>query len=283
MTEKRLLHYGIIFTSWTSLLMLSIGLALFVQDIWIDYQEEKTNDRVYSKSMKYFRHPTIAICFEPQINKTKLKQKYNKSLKDLNVETYGKGMLDTKVSVPTLLDDVSFRLGRDFSLALMLSDHESSNNRYLFPIINSTLVPEEFSMVKVEEIPSVHYGTCTAIRVLDKVKGSIKLVNFIKLFFKTIDEDEIPLVNVFFTSEENFHGAAWRQWFEGDVYVLPVDPKQKLDYAVNLKPQIKKRLKETSFCSQDMIYYKCMARRYAFVIQFLSALLFSIQIVFINN
>ena len=108
--------------------MLSIGLTFFVRDVWNDFQEEKTNDRVYSKSINSFRHPTIAICFEPQINETSLILKYNKTLKDLNIETSAKGMQDMTVPVATVLEEVSFKLGRDYSLLLMLSGHESDHD-----------------------------------------------------------------------------------------------------------------------------------------------------------
>ena len=262
MTSKMLLYHAIEVLTWVSLLMLSIGLGLFVKDIWNDFQAGKTNDRVYSESIDYFRHPTIAICFEPQINETKLKEQYNKTIDDINVENSSEGMKDMTVPVQTLLDEVRFKLGRDFSLYLVLSGHES-NDDYKYISINNTSILDKISIVLVEEIPSIHYGTCTILRISEKLKGSIKLVNFVRIHFQSEDENELPLVNFFFTSEKNIFGAIMRQWMEGEVYALAIDPKLKLDYAVNLRPQRKKRLKETSYCSSDLDYYKCIAEKYA--------------------
>ena len=68
MTSKRLFYLAIELLSWLSLLMLSMGLIFFVREIWNDFQAGKTNDRVYSESWGHFQHPTMAICFEPQID-----------------------------------------------------------------------------------------------------------------------------------------------------------------------------------------------------------------------
>ena len=260
MKGKRSLHSAIEVLSWFSFFALSIGLGLFVKDIWHDYRAGKTNDRVYSESVDYFRHPTISICFEPQLNETTLMEKYNKTITDLNIDSQSMGILDLNVPVSTLLDEVNFKLGRDFTLFLMFSGHES-NNDYIFAYINTMKDAEEMQILKVEYLSTLSYGTCTVIKVSDKVKGSIQLMNGLKLTFKSKDVNKLPLVNVFFTSEENFHGAAWRQWIEGDVYALTIDPKQNLDSTVNLKQQIRRRLKDSSNCHQDGGFYNCMAKR----------------------
>ena len=242
--------------------MLSIGLTFFVRDIWNDFQAGKTNDRVYSESRSYFQHPIIAICFEPQLDETLLKLRYNKTLKDLSIDNFESSMKDVNVSVKTLLDEVSYKLGKDFSLHLMLSNHESNHHNYILAFVNNQNdIEQHKDLFQVEEMPTEHYGTCRVIKLSDKVKGSIKLKNEIVVIFKTEDVNELPLANIFFTSEENFHGAALHQWAEGEVYALVIDPIQKLDYAVNLKQQIRKRLLDKSYCNSDRGYYKCFAER----------------------
>ena len=261
MKGKRSLHSAIEALSWFSFFALSIGLGLFVKDIWYDYGAGKTNDRVYSESVYYFRHPTISICFESQLNETTLMEKFNKTIADLNIDSHGMGMVGLNVPVKTLLDEVNFKLGRDFTLFLMLSGHES-NHDYIFAEFNTMKDAEEMQILKVEYLPTLSYGTCTIIKVSEKVRGSIQLMNVLKITFKSDDENQLPLVNVFFTSEENFHGAAWRQWIEGDVYALTIDPKLNLDSNVNLKQQIRRRLKNSSNCNPHIGFYNCMAKRY---------------------
>ena len=133
MTVKRLLYYTFEGLSWASLIMLSIGLAFFVRDIWIDFQEGKTNDRVYSKRLNYFEHPTITICFLPQIKLKKL-QKYNKTFGDFNF--WGTSNLSFPISPQSLSEEISYVIGRDFTIDLSLSDHYGSNFNYVYLLLN---------------------------------------------------------------------------------------------------------------------------------------------------
>ena len=83
METKRVLYILFEVLSWLSLLVLVIWFLYFVRDIWSDFQDRKTNDRVYSNRSNTFEHPTITICFEPQVNTTKLKE-YNMTLDDFS-------------------------------------------------------------------------------------------------------------------------------------------------------------------------------------------------------
>ena len=129
MTVKRFLYYSFEVLSWASLIMLSIGLAFFVRDIWIDFQEGKTNDRVYSKRLNYFEHPTITVCFLPQIKLQKL-QIYNKTFSDLNF--YETSTLKFPISPQMLSDELRYIIGRDFTIDLILSDHHGPNQDFVF-------------------------------------------------------------------------------------------------------------------------------------------------------
>ena len=171
-------------------------------------------------------------------------------------------MADINVPVKTLLDEVSFKLDKEFTLYMMLSGHESDHD-YIFQFVHSANTDLERleNVVQAEEMPTEHYGSCTIVKVSEKLKGSIKLKNKIIINFKTEDVNELSLANIFFTSEENVHGAALRQWTEGEVYALAIDPRQNLDYAVSLKNQIRKRLMGSSYCNPDRGYYKCFAER----------------------
>ena len=135
MTVKRLLYFVFEGLSWASLIMLSIGLAFFVRDIWIDFQEGKTNDRVYSKRLNYFEHPAITICFSPLVNLQKL-QTYNKTISDLNF--YDKSTSEFPISPQSLSDEISYVIGRDFTIDLTLSDHYGSNWNYVYLTLNET-------------------------------------------------------------------------------------------------------------------------------------------------
>ena len=243
--------------------MLSIGLTYFVRDIWNNFEARKTNDRVYTERKNYFNHPTISICFEPQVNETSL-MKYNKTIRDIHHRK-----LNLEVPPATFAEEVSFKLGRDFTIGLGLSGHES-NHGYLFLEINAK---DDYNvktfdngsefpyLIEVEELPLVYYGECTVLKISDKIRGSIKLTNQIDVKFKSTEERKLPTVTFFFTSEENSHGSFWFQWMEGEVFAININPQDDKIHSVSLKQQIRKKLTETSYCSLDLNYYSCISTK----------------------
>ena len=267
MIGKSLIIIGIECLSWMCLILLSIGLGLFVQDIWNDYQAGKTNDRVYTERKNYVNHPTISICFEPQVNETIL-LKYNKTFEDLDPFTQN-SKLNLGISPATFAEEVSFKLGRDFTVLLVISGHES-NHDYLIVEINGKLdhtvttrgkVTPFPNLIQVEELPLTMYGLCTILKISQNIRGSIQLVNHINLHFKNKNISDLPSVNFFFTSEENSHGAFWYQWMEGEVFAVNIDPKDDKTHSVSLKQQKRKKLPETSYCSLDLKYYQCLSMK----------------------
>ena len=273
MIGKNLIVIGIELFSWLCLFLLTIGLGLFVQDIWNDYQEGKTNDRVYTKRTNYYNHPIISICFEPQVNETTL-LKYNKTIEDLNYFTNSK--LNLEIPPATFADDVSFKLGRDFTVGLDISGHES-NHDYLTVDINGKFDYTVMTMdgkvtpfpklIQVEELPLFMYGLCTILKISPMIRGSIQLQNNIHLKFKTANVNNLPLVNFFFTSEENSHGAFWNQWMEGEVFAINIDPQNDKTHSVSLKQQVRKKLQKISYCSLDLNYYQCLNKKYVLSFQ----------------
>ena len=245
--------------------MLSIGLTYFVRDIWNNFQERKTNDRVYTERKNYFNHPTISICFEPQVNETTL-TKYNKTIRDID---HISSKLNLEVPPATFAEEVSFRLGRDFTIRLGLSGHESNHDYIIFEInakddfhVKTIDNGSEFPyLIEVQELPLVYYGECTVVKISEKIRGSIKITNQIEMKFKSIDKLELPSVTFFFTSEENSHGAFWFQWMEGEVFSINIDPQDDKIHSVSLKKQIRKKLTETSYCSLDLNYYSCLSMK----------------------
>ena len=268
MKGKSLLIFGIDCISWFCLFLLSIGLGLFVQDIWNDYKAGKTNDRVYTERKNYFNHPTITICFEPQVNETTL-LKYNKTVEDIAAYS---SKLNLEIPVLTLAEEISFKLGRDFTIGLLISGHESKHG-YLGVQINDkndiigqkingtysvTPLPKISNLIQVEELPLIMYGECTVLKISPKIRGSIQLVNNINLKFKNIEAKNLPSISLFFTSDKNSHGAVWYQWMEGEVFAVNIAPQDDKSHSVSLKQQTRMRLPEISYCSLDLNYYECL-------------------------
>ena len=255
MEVKRWLYYFLEILQWSALIGLSIGLAFFVKDIWNDFQSGKTNDRIYTKKVNNYNHPTITICFEPQFNDTAL-LKYNKTVYDVRGEL---NMNDIETSVETTLSDITYKAGRDYSLTLMMPNAESK--KFLIGNVddaNKSMIP---GILEVEELPTAHYGTCTVVKVSPTIKASIQMFSALHLEFNTENVTQpLPLVKVFFTSEKNYYGAIWNQWMEGEVFGLEIDAKVNQVYTVNLKQQTRKQLPYASQCTLTSSYYECMIK-----------------------
>ena len=106
------------------------------------------------------------------------------------------------------------------------------------------------------------YGLCTILKISPKIKGSIQLQNHIDFKFKTANTSYLPMVNFFFTSEENSHGPFWNQWMEGEVIAINIDPLDDKTHSVSLKQQVRKKLQKKSYCSLDLNYYQCLDKKY---------------------
>ena len=245
---------------WLSLIALSICLTYFGRDVWNDFESKKTNDRVYSKRVNYFNYPAIIICFEPQINETIL-MKYNKTFEDLDFYMNPK-RINLTIPVSTLKDEIHYKIGRDYSIELLLSTYES--NDYLRVTIDDGIVSTNTkisSMIQVHELPQSIYGTCSVLKFSKKLKGSIQMHNILTIRFKSTNVIDLPKVNFVFASTANIVGMVWEQWMEGEIFSIDIDPSDKGTYTVSLKEQIRKKLPETSYCSLEQNYFECLAQK----------------------
>ena len=153
MELKKCLKYSLELFSWLSFIALSIGLIYFVKEVWNDYISKKTNDRVYSMKKTEFEHPTVTICFEPQINATAL-QKYNLSL-DHILSRYR----DTDLAIPSpfinFVNEIGFRIGHNVELNLKLANRNGEIIKINFSEGNT----HSFSKhVQLQEIIGIYHG-----------------------------------------------------------------------------------------------------------------------------
>ena len=105
------------------------------------------------------------------------------------------------------------------------------------------------------------YGKCTILKMSHHIKGSIGMINNVQLNFKSQGNENLPILKIFFTSMNNSYGALWQQWLEGKVYDVTVDPKENIYRSISLNRQIRKKLPEKSYCSQQNSYYECIAQK----------------------
>ena len=94
-----------------------------------------------------------------------------------------------------------------------------------------------------------------------EMKGSRGIVNSVELKFEEQEIENLPMIKVFFTSMNNSYGALWEQWLEGKVYDVTINPKENLYKSISLNRQIRQKLPEKSYCSEEIGYYECLAQK----------------------
>ena len=253
MELKKCLKYTLELYSWLSFIALSIGLIYFVKEVWNNYISKKTNDRIYTIKKTEFEHPTVTICFEPQINAMAL-QKYNLSLNDI-LNRYRKPNLAIPSPVMNFVKEIGFRIGQNVELNLQLANRNGESIKVNFQDQNSH---ESSKYVKLQEIIGIYHGICTVVYVSENIRTPVQDFSKIDLKFKSSGE-VLPLIKFHFTSANNSQGAFWTRWLEGEGYEILINPSEDSRYFVNLRQEYHLQYHETSGCSQNIGYYECIS------------------------
>ena len=253
--NKKFINYWFKFLSWLSFFVSSVFLGYFVRDIWNDYQSGKTNDRIYSESRQHYEHPTISLCFEPEIKTAKL-QDYNITVEDFHFIKDVDSKMIANFSVLPFVHDVRYKIGRDFTL---LWKYYNGKKTYFHSIKSIDDLQQKLGKVIVKELPLWDYGQCTIIQINETIQAPLRRYNILEIKLKDQNIENPPLMKVFFTSKENFYGAAILQWMDGERFALDIDPKQPSKHYVNLRLTKRIQLKEVSNCSDG--FYKCFVKR----------------------
>ena len=167
------------FIQWIFLIGLSIQALIFMREVLIEYASNYTSMKQIEVDLLEF--PAITICFNDKIN-------YDYGI-DLNISVYD-----------TILD---------------LSDTDSDYNENLIYFdydyeLASILVLEKISCWVDDQI-------CFKItRPNDQVNQEIPTwFDFKVEFNQTIPENDLPDIEVFFTSVENAYGVIFKDWVDG--------------------------------------------------------------------
>ena len=167
------------FIQWIFLIGLSIQALIFMREVLIEYASNYTSMKQIEVDLLEF--PAITICFKDKID-------YNYGI-DLNVSVYDT-MLD--------LSDTD----TDYNENLIYFDYDYE--------LASFLVLEKISCWVDDQI-------CFKItRPNDQVNQEIPTwFDFKVEFNETIPENELPDIEVFFTSVENAYGVIFKDWVDG--------------------------------------------------------------------
>ena len=79
-------------------------------------------------------------------------------------------------------------------------------------------------------------------------------------FSDSMNNEDIPKIKLFFTSQDNSFGIIDLNWVEGDEYSLVIDPREKLQYNIDFKTFQYDSLKLLPHeCNLRESFYRCMS------------------------
>ena len=143
--------------------------------------------------------------------------------------------LNITIPVQDFVNDIAFRIGRDFKLDISLGGTDSVYKKIS---INRTNFKNEFNDIQIETLTGFYHGTCTILKINDQIKTPAIQYSRLAFNFNGTNINNLPHIQLIFTSKNNSYGSFWQLWMEGEKYDLIMNPHDKLHYVVNLRKSI---------------------------------------------
>ena len=166
-------------------------------------------------------------------------------------------------SWPDFYNEVSYKIGIDFYVRMSLTEHISGfhNKKHENLVIESiNLTKNQLDLIYFEEVYTLDSGLC--YKITPKINTTGGLYNKITIIFNdTVRNEDIPRVELFFSSEDNAYGIMTSNWVIGDTYSMKIKSTNLLKFNVKLTPM--NYIKLNSKCSKEA-NIKCISQKYIF-------------------
>ena len=186
---------------------------IFSKDVIHKYQEKVSTFE--SKSEETTEFPTTVFCFEPS---TKISMLNKLNLTDYSLlisisEQNLTHLTSLGMSRSEFVDEAYYKLGQDFEL-----HYEVHTLGTIILKQGENHVASDFigkHTIILEKILTIFYGNC--YKISSNLNGAnSSMVKYFLKFNKTISFMDIPAVNIYLTSEENFFGIIGLTFLYGD-------------------------------------------------------------------
>ena len=150
------------------------------------------------------------------------------------------------------------RYGEDFQLDHIVKDGVDDGNAGDFSPLELGENGQQNATIKIflKAVATMGHGQCYQLKTTNVDKSSLisNVWNQITIRFLSIETD-LPRIEFFITSEENSYGVIKRDWRNGEVLTVELEPNnlKRLD----LKVQKQVFLKSTTKC-KDETFYECL-------------------------
>ena len=225
------------FLNWILLAGVMITSAWFMRDVWEKFQSNKTSFTMYREYRTAM--PTTVMCFQPFIKATIL-AKYNLSIAQLVYLDFPNSMMNE-----SWLDfnyKASYIIGRDFIIKY---------DGVILDVGDTNTTPNQ--TIVVEKLQTIWSGLCYKITIKNI---TFNKPNFNLVFNQSIvSHQDIPLPEIYVTSEDNAYGIIAYGWNNGEELQFSLDG---YDQDFKLHATQHKLLNATSTCSK-YLYDTCEA------------------------
>ena len=182
---------------WILILGLILCSVFFMTDVWTKYQAKKTSFTTYQEMRKEM--PTTVLCFAP-FGKKSVLTKYNISIQNMVYAEFQDEILD--LSWNEFSNDVLYILLKDFNITF--------DGKVLLEGFNNI---QDGQNIILEKLLTVWSGLCYKI-TLDYF--TYDRIGFELVFDASIASEDIPLPEIYITSEDNAYGILGYGWVNGE-------------------------------------------------------------------
>ena len=224
------------------LLGLLLAAALFVKDVVRNYMSNDTSIKI-STLKENLSSPSITFCFQPMANYEFINSN-GLTLSDFTSHN-ASNQDHLKESWASFYYQAAIKIGVDFIIELNLNDKNES-----YEIRSLTAKSDAFVL---SEIFTAYFGICYKLNLTRKItRGNNEFKIIFKKFYHSAGKlDQIPWVEIYFTSEENAYGIIPSYWIDGDAYRLSINPTLLLSHYVDLLAFRYERLEINSGCQEE--------------------------------
>ena len=174
--------------------------------MWSKFQDKKTSISTYQEVRTEM--PTTVLCFAP-FGKPSVLTKYNMTIKNLVYSNFPENLLNN--SWTEFSNETFYILNKDFYL------YTSSNNSWQKLTEGEN---NETHIMTIEKLQTIWSGLCYKMTYRN---FSLDKPNFLLKFDSSLASEDIPLAEIYLTSEDNAYGILGYSWNNGVELKLQVE------------------------------------------------------------
>ena len=251
------------------IILIIVYYQFFFKDVMENYYEDMTNVATMLKNFNDYeigiKAPAFAICMEPG-SKKEILEKYNITSDFFLLKEGSYEHLNGNKTMKEFINEASFRLNKDFKIAIASLDHFDSPNDPVYLVIGTntyTSYENEFT-INVTEIYSTQSGMCCIIE--SNLYFETEYMYVLSIVLQDNNMTQKPnQMRLTATSDDDALGTVHGLWANDIKLTVPDIEFNNKTTKIDLKESIKTRILN---CNKDgKTYQKCLAEGFRNMVQ----------------